>query len=77
MGRVLPQVRQTFNNHDMETERRQAEAAENEAHERSIKEWEAQVKAANLDSPFIPSGPPPMGTSSMRALPDVHAALSE
>ena len=69
--------RQTFNNHDMETERRQAEAAENEAHERSIKEWEAQVKAANLDSPFIPSGPPPVGTSSMRALPDVHAALRQ
>ena len=41
--------RQAWNNKDMETDRQQAEAAENEAHERSIKEWEAQVKAADLD----------------------------
>ena len=35
--------RQTWSNHDMEKERRRAEAAEYEAHQRSIKEWEARV----------------------------------
>ena len=33
--------RQAWSNNDMETERRQAEAAENEAHERSIRELSA------------------------------------
>ena len=69
--------RQSFNNHDVETERRQAEAAEYEAHQRSIQEWEARVKAQELDNPAIPCGPTPAGTSSMRALPDVHAALRQ
>ena len=29
------------------------------------------------DNHDIPRGPPPAGTSSMRALPDVHAALRQ
>ena len=69
--------RQAWSNHDMEKERRQAEAAEYEAHQRSIQEWEARVKASELDNPSIPCGPTPAGTSSMRALPDVHAALRQ
>ena len=69
--------RQTFNNHDMERDRQQAEAAEYQAHQRSIKEWEARVKAQDLDNPAIPCGPTPEGTSSMRALPNVHAALRQ
>ena len=39
-----------FNNRDMERERRRAEAAEHEAHERSIKEWDAQIQAQGLDT---------------------------
>ena len=68
---------QSFNNRDMEKERRQAEAAEYEAHLRSIQEWEAKVKARELDNAALPCGPTPDGTSSMRALPDVHAALRQ
>ena len=66
--------RQAWSNKDTETDRRQAEAAEHEAHERSIKEWEARVKARDLDNPDIPCG---QGTSSMRALPNVHEALRQ
>ena len=62
---------------DMEQERRRAEAAEHEAHERSIKEWEAMIKARELDNPALPSGPTPQGTSSMRVLPKVHEALRQ
>ena len=69
--------RQAWSNHDMENERQQAEAAEHEAHQRSIQEWEARVKAQELDNPAIPCGPTPAGTSSMRALPDVHEALRQ
>ena len=61
----------------MERDRQQAEAAEYQAHQRSIKEWEARVKAQDLDNPAIPCGPTPEGTSSMRALPNVHAALRQ
>ena len=62
---------------DMETERRRAEAAEHEAHQRSIDEWEAKVQAQELDNAAIPSGPTPQGTSSMRVLPNVHEALRQ
>ena len=55
----------------------QAEAAEHEAHQRSIQEWEAQVKARELDNAALPCGPTPQGTSSMRALPNVHDALRQ
>ena len=48
-----------------------------EAHLRSIQEWEAKVKARELDNAALPCGPTPDGTSSMRALPDVHAALRQ
>ena len=68
---------QSFNNRDMERERRQAEAAEYEAHLRSIQEWEARVKASELDNAAIPCGPTPEGTSSMRVLPNVHATLRQ
>ena len=57
---------------DMERERRQAEAAEHEAHERSIREWDAQIQARGLDAPSLPRGPPPQGISSQRVLPRVH-----
>ena len=62
---------------DMETERRQAEAAEHEAHQRSIQEWEAKLQARELDNAALPSGPAPQGTSSMRVLPNVHDALRQ
>ena len=62
---------------DMERERRRAEAAEHEAHQRSIEEWEAKVKARELDNAALPCGPTPQGTSSMRVLPDVHEALRQ
>ena len=57
--------------------RRRAEAAEHEAHQRSIEEWEAKVKARELDNAALPSGPTPQGTSSMRVLPKVHEALRQ
>ena len=51
---------------------------EHEAHERSVKEWERRIAAKELpDHHDIPRGPPPSGTSSMRALPNVHAALRQ
>ena len=62
---------------DMERERRRAEAAEYQAHQRSIQEWEAQIEARGLDNAAIPCGPTPAGTSSMRVLPNVHAALRQ
>ena len=68
---------QAFNNRDMERERQQEEAAEQEAHERSIKEWEAQMKAKGMDHPAIPSGPTPQGISSQRVLPRVHEVLRQ
>ena len=68
---------QSFNNRDMEKERREAEAAEYQAHQRSIQEWEAKVQARELDNAAIPCGPTPDGTSSMRALPEVHEALRQ
>ena len=58
-------------------QRQQAQAAEHEAHERSIREWEAQLQARGLDAPSLPSGPPPQGTSSQRVLPKVHEALRQ
>ena len=61
----------------MEIERQQAEAAEHEARQRSIQEWDAQIRARNLDNDALPSGPTPEGPSSMRVLPDVHAALRQ
>ena len=62
---------------DMEKERRRVEAAEHEAHQRSIAEWEAKIQARGLDNAALPSGPTPQGTSSMRELPKVHEALRQ
>ena len=64
-------------NRDMERERQQAQAAEHEAHERSIREWDAQIRARGLDAPPLPSGPPPQGIASQRVLPRVHEALRQ
>ena len=50
-------------------QRQQAQAAEHEAHERSIRAWEAQLQAQGFDAPSLPSGPPPQGISSQRVLP--------
>ena len=58
-------------------QREQAQAAEHEAHERSIREWDAQIQARGLDTPALPSGPPPQGISSQRVLPSVHEALRQ
>ena len=58
-------------------QRQQAQAAEHEAHERSIRAWEAQLQAQGLDAPSLPSGPPPQGISSQRVLPKVHEALRQ
>ena len=62
---------------DMERARKEAEAAEHEAHERSIAEWEAKLQAKALDHPALPSGPTPQAASSMRELPNVHEALRQ
>ena len=64
-------------NRDMEWQRQQAQAAEHEAHERSIQEWDAQIRARGLDAPSLPSGPPPQGIASQRVLPRVHEALRQ
>ena len=77
MGSVLPQASSSMVQPDMERERQQAAAAEHEAHQRSIQEWEARVQASELSYPAIPCGPTPAGISSMRALPDVHEALRQ
>ena len=61
----------------MEKARQQAQAAEHEAHERSIREWDAQIQARGLDAPSLPSGPPPQGISSQRVLPRVHEVLRQ
>ena len=75
----LRKARQAFNNQDMERDIEDAVQREKEGHERSIKEWEARIAAQELkDHADIPRGPPPpAGTSSMRVLPDVHAALRQ
>ena len=62
---------------DMERDRQRVEAAEHEAHQRSIQEWEAKVQAKELDNPALPCGPTPQGASSMRVLPNVHDALRQ
>ena len=74
---LLRKASQAFNNLDMEKERQRVAAAEHEAHQRSIDEWEAQIKARELHHPAIPSGPTPQGPSSMRVLPNVHEALRQ
>ena len=66
---------QAFNNRDMEKQRQRAQAAEHEAHERSIREWEAELQAKGFDVPSLPVGPPPQGIASQRELPRVHEAL--
>ena len=63
---------------DWNREHREEEQREKEAHERSIQEWQAQVDGQRLiDHAGIPCGPPPKETSSMRVLPNVHAALRQ
>ena len=75
---LLRKAAQAFNNQDMDREIEAAIQREKEAHERSIKEWEARIAAQPLsDHQAIPRGPSPAGTSSMRALPQVHAALRQ
>ena len=48
--RLARKASQAFNNRDMERERRQAEAAAHEAHERSIAEWEAKLPGQGTGS---------------------------
>ena len=75
---LLRKARQAFNNQDMEREIEDAVQREKEAHDRSVKEWEARIAAQELkDRHDIPRGPPPPGPSSMRVLPNVHAALRQ
>ena len=75
---LLRKARQAFNNRDMEREFQEAARQERESHERSFKEWEAQIAAQEIkDHPDIPRGPAPAGTSSMRVLPNVHEALRQ
>ena len=43
-----------------------------------MEEWKAQVETRGFtDHPVLPYGPPPMETSSMRTLPQVHDALRQ
>ena len=75
---LLRKARQEFNNRDMERDIEDAIQREKEAHERSIKEWEARIATQELkDHHDIPRGPPPAGSLSVRVLPDVHAALRQ
>ena len=75
---LLRKAAQGWNYCDWNRERHEAELREKEAHERSIEEWQAQVKSKGFgDHPSIPSGPPPKETSSMRVLPNVHEALRQ
>ena len=75
---------QELNNRDIdqlrmqwELQQQQAAAVEHEAHQRSIEEWEAKMKASKLDHAALPRGPPPPCISSMRVLPNVHEALRQ
>ena len=75
---MLRKAAQAWNNRDWNRERGEAELREKEEHERSIQEWQAQVKSRGfVDHPSIPSGPPPKETLSMRVLPNVHEALRQ
>ena len=79
---LVRKAAQAFNNRDIDRLRQweieDAVQREKEAHERSVKEWEARIAFQTLpDHHGTPRGPPPAGTSSMRALPDVHAALRQ
>ena len=75
---LLRKARQAFSNYDMELETEDALQREREEYDRRVKEWERRIAARNLsDHRDIPRGPPPAGTSSMRALLDVHAALRQ
>ena len=59
-------------------EAREEAERQNQEYVRSMNEWKAEVERAGFEGhPLIPPGPPPKGTSSMRALPDVHAALRQ
>ena len=44
-------------------------------HINGVQEWEAKVKARELDNAALPCGPTPEGASSMRVLPNVDDAL--
>ena len=75
---VLRKASQAWNYRDWNRERREAELREKEAHERSIKEWQAQVESQGFERhPCVPCGPPPKETLSMRVLPNVYAALRQ
>ena len=75
---VLRKAAQAWNYRDMNREQHDAVLREKEAHEQSIGEWEAKIALQGLkDQSDVPRGPPPKETSSMRALPDVHAALRQ
>ena len=75
---LLRKAAQAFNYRDMNRELEDAVQREKEAHEWSIQEWEARIALQDLtDHPEIPRGPPPKETSSMRVLPNVHAALRQ
>ena len=51
---------------------------QNQEYVRSMNEWKAEVESQGFkDHPSVPHGPPPKGTSSMRALPNVHEALRQ
>ena len=78
--RLVPSGSQpgTFLTMAPEIERQRAEAAEHEAHQRSIEEWDAKVKASELDHEALPFHVvTPQGASSMRVLPNVHEALRQ
>ena len=59
-------------------EAREEAERHNQEFMRSMAEWKTQVESRGFkDHPSVPYGPPPKGTSSMRALPDVHDALRQ
>ena len=75
---LLRKAAQAINYRDWNRELEDEVRREKEAHERSIRAWEAKIALQQLPAHAdIPHGPPPKETSSMRVLPDVHAALRQ
>ena len=75
---VLCKAAQAGNNQVWNWEAREEADRRNQEFVRNMEQWKKQVESRGFaDHPSIPHRPPPKGTSSMRALPDVHDALRQ
>ena len=75
----LRKAAQAVNLYAWNREAREEEAErQNKEFIRSMNEWKAEVESRGFKNhPSVPHGPPPKGTSCMRALPNVHDALRQ